>query len=386
MASGRRNGGISLVEVLLACVLLVVLAVPILDALRGLRLGYAHTADRTTASFVAQAVLEELRYRLYAFYRSDDPTKSLEQFLASLAEQDARVASWRDDERSRYFARFENLQGTGLHGFTPDRHPEIYARLYDMLCTVTVQTPFPAVDGGPPEEGLAEVEVRVSWARQRRRREPPLARPPDRRDLSAARVGGGRRRGRRRRRRTGRDGMRRAFTLVEVLVAAAVTIGLLWAAWGVFSVSGRQTRRIEGGLEASMALRNAADRTTRELREALRLFYPHPLRTDLRRRGLRRRDGTRRGDPLRHGGERGGALLADPSRAQRSDNGEDGLPPEERELLPGDPASRSSGQGALLRDPQSLRPRAGGRRRGTTVRNVVTRIFIRNLERHYPQG
>lgn len=162
---GSIDEGLSLVEILLACVLLVVLSVPLLDVLRSLRLGYAHSADRTTAAFVAQAVLEEVRYRLYAFGSgsAEGGDEAMESFFARLGEEGARVASWRDGERSRYFARFENLQGTGLHGFTPEQHPEIYARLYDMLCDVHVRTPIPATDGGEPELGLAEIEVVVSW-------------------------------------------------------------------------------------------------------------------------------------------------------------------------------------------------------------------------------
>ena len=181
-----RRGGLSLVEVLLACVLLVVLAVPLLDVLRGLRLGYAHSADRTTASFVAQAVLEEIRYRLYAFGRGKDGVEGFEDLFAGFSEEGARVASWRDSERSRYFASFENLRGTGLHGFTPEQHPEIYARLYDMTCTVTVHTPIPAREGGEPETGLAEIEVRVSLALRRGGLPAAVARPADHRHLPTA--------------------------------------------------------------------------------------------------------------------------------------------------------------------------------------------------------
>ena len=155
--------------------------------------------------------------------------------------------------------------------------------------------------------------------------------------------------------------VRRAFTLVEVLVAMAVTIGLLWAAWAVFSTSTRQGHRIEGKLEASMALRNAADRITRELREALRLFYPS--------RYGHTADGVGFVDVKGHavvvhsdekGTEEG---LCSKFRLVRSD-----MSTGKTELLmtnvnyfrvtlhPVPP-----GEGSLLRHPESLRPRTGDR-------------------------
>lgn len=179
---------------------------------------------------------------------------------------------------------------------------------------------------------------------------------------------------------------RRAFTLVEIIVASAIMIGLLWAAWGVFSTTTRQRERIEGGLEASMALRNASDRLTRELREALRLFYPSRYGHTADGVGFVNVKGHAIVVHSDGGGTEEG--LSSPTRLVRSD-----LTTRETMVLlknvnyfrvtlhpvpPGkDPCCVSINLSVLERGVEGAAP---------TVRNVVTRVFIRNLERHFPQG
>ena len=69
---GARRGappsrGLSLLEVVLASALVLAAAIPLVEAVHGLRKGMSGTGRRGTALFLGQAVLEGVRHRLYAF-------------------------------------------------------------------------------------------------------------------------------------------------------------------------------------------------------------------------------------------------------------------------------------------------------------------------------
>ena len=68
----------------------------------------------------------------------------------------------------------------------------------------------------------------------------------------------------------------RGFTLVEVMVASALSVAVLLGLWNVWSQAARQTARLSGGNEQMQELRLGCKRVMNELQEGLALYYPQP--------------------------------------------------------------------------------------------------------------
>lgn len=163
----------SLLEILLAGVLVVAATIPLLDTFGGLRRGLQTSTRRVTALFLAQSILENVRYRLYNFGpfagalpAPADRNQAIVEFFEELREEGAQVATDSDPERSLYFARIEDLSGTGLHGICRASHPNVFPRLAAFSCRLEVISDSPETDGdgdGRPDEGLAELSVVIHW-------------------------------------------------------------------------------------------------------------------------------------------------------------------------------------------------------------------------------
>lgn len=66
----------------------------------------------------------------------------------------------------------------------------------------------------------------------------------------------------------------RAFTLVEILVAAALFTGLAFGLHALLVQGNRQAVRLQGGLGSEQDLRIAMLRLSRQLQEAVRIVHP----------------------------------------------------------------------------------------------------------------
>lgn len=163
-----------MLEVVLAIAIAVAAFIPIMDSLGGLRSGFNYSRKRTTAIFLAHAILDGIRYRLYEegpFGAGDasatqEKRVALSRFFEGLAEQGALVAT--DDEglRSRYFAELESLEGTTLHGITSAHYPVSFPRLRDYRCRIEAFRDGPSNDAdgdGTPEADLCELKVTLFW-------------------------------------------------------------------------------------------------------------------------------------------------------------------------------------------------------------------------------
>lgn len=164
------DGGVTLIEILLAAILMVVIAFPLVDALVSLRVGTHGSASREMALYLGQAIIEDVRYSLYgdATDLLDDLAampyeERMKTLFSGLAESGRRVACSAEAERSRYFVSLENPAGTGMVPLTETHSPETYHAARRYLCEVTVSSPVAAAEGEDPRPELAEICVRISW-------------------------------------------------------------------------------------------------------------------------------------------------------------------------------------------------------------------------------
>ncbi len=160
-APDRARAGLSLLEVVIIAVILAVVGVPLMQGFGTFTRGMHRTTRQTAAVYVGQAVMEQIKSRVAL---SSGP----EIDFSDLAEAGARVATQNDGERSKYFVRFENLQGTQLHGITRETDPELFLQLSRFACDVVVDTASASgyldSDGnGANEKDMAEIGVTVKW-------------------------------------------------------------------------------------------------------------------------------------------------------------------------------------------------------------------------------
>ncbi len=172
----KLHQGVSLVEILIAVVIIVLVSMPIISALQSVHRGTHVTARKEFGLYLGQAILEGVQYRLYvsgpelqavgvdevldeAAYAT-----ALRVFFISLEEEGASITLDESNQASRYFASLENLKGTGLHGFSAERYPEIYSQLQGYRCELNVTTPSKGVIAGTElQRELAEIAVKISW-------------------------------------------------------------------------------------------------------------------------------------------------------------------------------------------------------------------------------
>lgn len=189
---GRR--AFSLVEVLVAGIILTAALIPIITNFQTLFRGYKKTHQATHAMSIAQCVLETIRHRFYdwdtRFFllndRLDERQQKLgrkeyegvfkkvvldfEEFRSSatgpLGFRVTQVAGQADT--LKYFKEFFNFKDGGAKGITETTNPVLFRQLSTYRATVRVVpgTPRSFLDSEPngsPEIDMCEVQVEVAW-------------------------------------------------------------------------------------------------------------------------------------------------------------------------------------------------------------------------------
>jgi hypothetical protein len=176
------RGAFSLLEVVIAGTILAMAVLPIVANLHQLFRGFQRTHEATHATFLAQAVVENVKHRLY-----DGPAdprvghlnesaeelerrmcrKEYETFFLGLAEENGAV-TMRQDGASRYFVDFMNIKGSKLHGITEETNPGLWRELdsYRVSLEVRFSVPDSVIDSdgdGKLEVDMAEIGATVSW-------------------------------------------------------------------------------------------------------------------------------------------------------------------------------------------------------------------------------
>ncbi len=146
------DAGFTLVEILIASAILTMALIPIVSSFHTLVVGFKKTTESTHGAFLAQSVMENIRYRLYNFdaryYGLNDTVEAraeaLEQlrwklFFQDLAETEG--GRWVVDNPqgiSRYFIEFQHLEGTDLHAIRQETNPALWKSLKDYSAEVHV--------------------------------------------------------------------------------------------------------------------------------------------------------------------------------------------------------------------------------------------------------
>lgn len=138
-----------------------VVSVPLLQGFGTFTRGLHRTTRQTAAVYIGQAIMEQIKHRVYL--RSGGVLD-----FSDLGEDGARVATQDDGERSKYFLEFENLEGTSLHGITQDSDADLYRQLSFFSCKVEVLTGAASTEldsdgNGAQELDMAEIGVTIQW-------------------------------------------------------------------------------------------------------------------------------------------------------------------------------------------------------------------------------
>lgn len=172
--------GFSLIEVVIAGAILAMAVLPIVANLHQLFRGFQRTHEATHATFLAQAVLENVKHRLYdgdarvgdlnlepAELERRMCRRDYEKFFLALIEEGEPI-TLREDAASRYFVDFMKLKGSKLHGITAESNPGLFNELesYRVSLEVRFSVPDSVIDSdgdGTLEVDMAEVGATVSW-------------------------------------------------------------------------------------------------------------------------------------------------------------------------------------------------------------------------------
>ncbi len=180
----ENRASFSLLEILVASAILTMALVPLSESFHLVIFGFQRTGESTHGAFLAQSVMENIRYRFYNFdsryctMNTSDAAqvaaiqqKAYETFFNELAEVgQGRWVTARDGTTSKYFLEFENLQGLAFHPIRPDSAPLLYRELADYSAQVIVSfEEVPALAEEDPlwdprqQVDLANLTVVVSW-------------------------------------------------------------------------------------------------------------------------------------------------------------------------------------------------------------------------------
>lgn len=150
-----------MLEIVVVVMILAIAAVPFLQSFQSFSRSMHRSARHAAAIFVAQSVMEQLRHRVSVSGDLD---------AAAMREAGAVVVSTGEGEGgavSQYFASFQNLQGTELHGITFEDAPDLYRQLEHFRCDIQVQPatdiPVDSDGDGNAEADMLEVGVTVRW-------------------------------------------------------------------------------------------------------------------------------------------------------------------------------------------------------------------------------
>lgn len=179
IANGRKKG-LTIVEVVIAMVILVTVMIPLSDTFTSFRTGFEKISRRTVALNLAASVLEHIHQKLYdddlrLFDLMDsDSVKNAATDDAAMEvfdqyiELDRPVTSETGTEISSYFVSIHNLTQSGDAGITLENDPDLFKQLQGFRCSVDIY--YSAEDDlidsdvdGSSEADMAEVRVRIHW-------------------------------------------------------------------------------------------------------------------------------------------------------------------------------------------------------------------------------
>ena len=173
--------GTSLLETIIAIVVLSLVLIPIANTFSTLRSGFTKVSRNAVAIGLARAVLDHIHYQLYdqdtriAGILANDAEKVLavqngeaKTFFQSLAETEKSVTCEDIGALSPYFHRINDLTKSGAFGITPENDIDLYNQLKTYRCSVDVyfSTPTDLLDSnvdGQSEPDMAEIKVTLSW-------------------------------------------------------------------------------------------------------------------------------------------------------------------------------------------------------------------------------
>ena len=176
-----RRRGTSLLETIIAIVVLSVVLIPIANTFSTLRSGFTKVSRNAVAIGLARAVLDHIHYKLYdddtrfADVLASDAEKVLavqngeaKTFFSNLAETEKSVTCEDIGALSPYFNRINDLTKSGAFGITPENDIDLYNQLKTYRCSVDVyfSTPTDLLDSdvdGQSEPDMAEIKVTLSW-------------------------------------------------------------------------------------------------------------------------------------------------------------------------------------------------------------------------------
>jgi len=183
-----EQSGLTIIEVIIAMVILVTVLIPLSDTFSSFRTGFETISRRTVALNLAASVLEHIHQKLYnddlrLFDLLDSDTEKNASATEDAAmtifdqyiEQDRSVTSEAGTEVSSYFVSIHDLTQSGDTGITMENDPDLYKQLEGFRCSVNLY--YSAEDDlidsdvdGSSEADMAEVRVRIHWSDDERER------------------------------------------------------------------------------------------------------------------------------------------------------------------------------------------------------------------------
>jgi len=171
----------TIIEVILAFVILLTILIPLSDSFSTFRVGFGKIEHKTVALNLASSVLEHIHYRLYDddlrlsdILDSDTEknTNTTEDAVAEIfdrfIETGTSVTGEADSEISPCFLSIHDLTQSGEFGVTQENDPDLYRQLKDYRCSVNIyySTTDDLLDSdvdGSAELDMAEIRVRIHW-------------------------------------------------------------------------------------------------------------------------------------------------------------------------------------------------------------------------------
>lgn len=178
----RNRTGMTILEIVLAIVILAAVIVPVANTFSTFRTGFKKINRYNMALGLASSVLDHIYCRMYdtdirltPSLASDtekvaaaDSGEVVQEFFDGFIETGSKVTSEESTPISSYFVRINDLTKNGVFGITKENDPDLYMQLKDYACSVDVfySLPYDVLDSdvdGVPEVDMAEIRVTVSW-------------------------------------------------------------------------------------------------------------------------------------------------------------------------------------------------------------------------------
>jgi hypothetical protein len=154
------RGGTSLLEILMASVVLSLAFLPIVASVHSMFRFSHRSQEATLGTFMVRAALENIRHRVH-----DAANRDSRELFKALAEADTPVVS---EPGSKYVREFSNLEGTP--GITAESNPTLFGQLRAarikvevLLADAAAAAPLDADGDMRPEPDMCEVHVEVTW-------------------------------------------------------------------------------------------------------------------------------------------------------------------------------------------------------------------------------